>query len=309
METIVNEDYESERKEMRKEDAFFGYEKSQPLSVDQELILLNDSIVDDSSVVSVLDNLPSDASEKYVRESIQLWEGLGINLHQVCSLRNSKEQARLTSDDFKKSNLVLVNPSEIPIVFNEFTDRELIESYLVQLQADCYAKDSLRRLIFHSVGITKLNDYLSACLYAHEIAHSQINSVYGSCKSRLNSETISALTEEMFAFNLDPSLKTNEQDRNMSLYFISQAITWLYEFPSSYSEQMIYSMYIQSYLESVNMANIYLLGNKKIKEEMQAFVSKIFDGERSVEDMLDHYDSNYKDVPKKLELIKKPFIK
>lgn len=308
MKNIDNENYEDEVKEIKKEDAFFGYEEAKPLSISSELILLNNDIVDDCDIICSLDNLPNSVNEEYVKKSIQLWEQLGINLHKIYSLRESRECSKLTSFDFDEENLVLVDVGQIPIVFNDSNDGELIESYLVQISRH-HIKDELKKVIFHSIAITKLNDYLSSCLYAHEVSHSQLNSVYGSCKSRLNSEVIPILSEEIFAYNLDPSLETLQRDRNMSLYFISQAITMLYEDSLSYSDKLMLSMYIQSHLESVNMANIYLKGNKQIKNEMQQYIGRIFDGERSVEDMLDHYDSNYKDVPKSLGLIKKPFKK
>ena len=120
---------------------------------------------------------------------------------------------------------------------------------------------------------------------------------------------ISSLIEDIFSSYLDASLETTKLNRNIILYYFAKRIYSLFDSTVSEGEKIESSMYIQSYLQGFNMANIYLLGSDRIKKEMCNYVNRVFEGNRSVEDMLDYYESNYQDVPKKLELIRKPFSK
>ena len=69
--------------DVRDEENFFGYENSNPLSLDSSLIDLYDEIVDDKSILYAEKFFRLGASKKFVRDSIGLWKELGINLQQI----------------------------------------------------------------------------------------------------------------------------------------------------------------------------------------------------------------------------------
>ena len=75
----------------------------------------------------------------------------------------------------------------------------------------------------------------------------------------------------------------------------------------NYLDSINSSTYIQSRLESINLANIYFEGDERIRKEMCEYINQIFKGNRCVEEMLEHYDSQLEAVPKTLEKIKKTF--
>ena len=308
MATIVDEELKKEIEEYREEERLNGYIESEPLVVDKELSVLNDEIADNMEIVNVFSTISRDADLKVVKKSIELWKQLGIDLHDICSFVVQKPHELMEDDDFNADNLRMISPKKLPVSLEIANDDGIVESYLVEIRAKNKQVEDFNH-VFHSIHITALDKYLSSCFYAHEIAHTQINFLLGSCKSMLNSEVISILSEEMFASKLDPSLNTNRKDRNLGLYSISEIITMLYFDVAGFADKMNLSMYIQSYLEAVNMANIYLEGNPSVQKEMQGYINNIFNGNRSVEDMLEHYDSCYEDVPKRLELIRKPLIK
>ena len=217
MATIVDEQYENEVAEFREDERINGYIAAEPLVVDRELITLNDEIADNMEIVNIFSTIARDADLRTVKKSIGLWKQLGIDLHDICSFVIQKPHELLEYDDFNADNLRMISPKKLPLSLEIANDDGIVESYLVEIRAKNKQVEDFNH-VFHSIHITALDNYLSACLYAHEIAHTQVNSLLGSCSSVLNSEVISILSEEIFASKLDPSLATNRKDRDLRCY-------------------------------------------------------------------------------------------
>lgn len=303
MEKIADKDYEEEKEIIKEDDEFSGYEPSSVLLVNQDLIFLKDDIKNNKEIKKATYGKLRDINEKYVKDSISLWEQLGIKLHKVYGLDSPLNIYQSEFND-ESCEIKLITPDKIPVFFNDMEFLNEPNGQVTEIMGIDFDTNE-KFVAFHSIDVNKFSDYITACFYCHEIAHTQIDSMFGACKSRLNKEVISLLAERIFAYNIDKSLKTLRTGIDMDLLCLAENISLLSKGSNGYIDNINLSMYMQSYLESFNLANIYLEGNPNIKKEMQGYINSIFNGDRAVEDMLNHYDSNYKDVPKKLNLIRK----
>ena len=76
------------------------------------------------------------------------------------------------------------------------------------------------RIVFSGVTLDRCLSNMSGAIYAHEITHSQVDSVKGSCRNYQNMEVLSIFNEKLVAMELDPSLellKKMEKSRAFSL--------------------------------------------------------------------------------------------
>lgn len=129
---------------------------------------------------------------------------------------------------------------------------------------------------------------LSVPVYIHELTHSQIESVKGSCLNYQNCEVISIFNEKLAALELDPTgnlLKEIEKRRYKAL---SKNIHTLM-FPEEHDAFEIFksSYYISSTLKATHLFDKYQRGNQSIRKEIISGIQKVFDGVMTVEDLLD----------------------
>ena len=284
-------------------DDFFEYTDFSDIPIDEELLSLHDDIHSYSAYTRALHNFPRHCCHSFRHNTIQLWEDLGIKLHKVYVLRNKLDYTKALAEGLDVGDIDLVDPIEIPIDYK-------IPYISIPTAASTnyiFGTNELQEkvVMFENIMLHLFNDGITACFYNHEIAHTQINSTIGSCKSRLNNEVLSSLMEQITANYLDPSLEKLERIRNYGIDVIADSIFYASQ-RRDYQEKRKSLTYLKSYLEGFNLANIYLEGNSDIQKEMHGYINSIINGDRSVEDMLDHFDSQYEDVPKKLELIDRP---
>lgn len=283
-------------------DDFFKYSDFSDIIINDELLSLHDEVYSNAMYKDVLHKFPQNCYGSFDEKSIQLWEDLGIKLHKVYAFNDRLDRLITLPNGIDMCNVDLINPSEIFL--------KIMIPYITISPVGCVnfilgkTDDIGKIVIFDNIMVHSFDSNITSCFYNHEIAHTQISSMIGSCTNRLDNEVIPALMEQITAYNLDPSLETLWQMRNYDMWVISDCIHTANMSKNDYDEMKIPFTYVRSYLQSFNMANIYLEGNQQLRDEMHQYINSIFKGNRSVEDMLNHYDSSYENVPKKLELIR-----
>lgn len=279
---------------IKSRDEFFEYTDLKGISIDDELLALHEDISSNIKYKCALRSFPQNCCQEIFKRKGELFKDLGIKLHDVYCLNEDK------LSELDLNNVSLISPLEIPVEWKipYITITPTASTVFILTKTE----EKEKRTLFLDIMVHMFNDCFTSCFYNHELSHTQINSIIGSCNNRLNNEVIPALMEQITAYQLDSSLNTLEKIRDYGLDVISDCI---FEVKGRTNDKMSRKSltYIKSYLESFKLANIYLSGNEDIRKEMHSYINNIFSGNRSVEDMLNHYDAQYENVPKKLELI------
>lgn len=286
-------------KEIRDKESFYGCCETKPLSFDSSYEDLFYSIRNDESILGNVFSPSFFVNKKYVKNSISLWESLGIQLQDIDILDKyypmDSHQGEVTQDFLDA--LSASNPAQLPIVFKWFND---VEAKVVSFEMKYNNPDNYG-LIFQKIILPIFNSKLTSCFYAHEIAHTQPVIM----SSLLNDETIPILVEEIFASILDPSSKTLKQIRYRRLNQLMQMLYILANVKNiSFESKIIYDTYIQSTLQAIKLANTYLFGTSSLQREIIKYINQIFQGNLFIEEMLAHFEANLEDVPRDINMLK-----
>lgn len=296
------------KQEILDRESFYGFEPTNPLTLDVAYEKLYDQLVDDKSILTSNRFMGSCVSIKQLKNSLSLWDDLGIKLHEIDILDSSFDKIKngkfVITQEFIDA-IKSAHPFYLPITFNKGKKGKMyghVESLDMRSPSNNPEENGV---IYVSVELSKVNSKLATCFYNHEIAHTQMDS--GVCsKSLLDTETIPILIEEIFASKIDEN-KTLEKLRNIRLLDLIKKL-YVYEnvHNLAYVSRIDSDTYIKSTLQAIKLANIYLKGNEKIKKEMQEYINRIFAEERCVQDMLYDYDASLERVPKNLSKLKVP---
>lgn len=162
---------------------------------------------------------------------------------------------------------------------------------------------------FINIELGKELTLLSSCTYAHEIAHSQLESNPGSVKNYLNKEVITVFLEKVSALELDPSgemLKFSERRRFIDIAQKISEINLDGKFKVLTEEQKLENiMYIRSALLAEKLFDMYINERKDKHRRRYIYdIQDIFDGKQTVEDFIDKNKVTI-EQGKNLELIRR----
>lgn len=146
---------------------------------------------------------------------------------------------------------------------------------------------------------------LSVPVYVHELTHSQIDSIKGACKDYQNCEVISIFNEKLCALELDSTgtlLKEIEKRRFKS---IAKNIEKLLN-PENYTKAELFKSmyYINSTLKATHLFDKYIKADEVGKQKIINDIQRIFNGEISVEDLLEEHNITYENSCN-IELVKR----
>lgn len=283
-----------------------GYKRIEPFIYDRSYAVLNDSILRDEEIISSGLYQRCSTDKKFIKKSVGLWKDLDIRLHRVLFINKSSE-------------IKLVHPSDLPVKLVSSSEYTLASSRLSSYEyftSDSADVETLKSnasfemdengVLMEKIELPIIGNRLTSCCYNHEITHTQLLSVKESCTDILNSETLPFFIGEVFASAMDKSGKILRTLRNDSL--ISYAEN-LYSIATSqdisFKDRVEFDTYNKSILQAIYLSNIYHCGNDSIKNEIRSYIGKIFDGEKSVEDMLDKYEAHVENVPKDIAVLRK----
>lgn len=199
----------------------------------------------------------------------------------------------------------MVNPYELPLCLGNY-DSVFNGSLSIEIMGIPHT-DFLSELFiaFPEIFIDSTIGDLSPLVYAHELTHTQIESVKNACHNYQNCELISIFNEKLCALELDPTgtlLKEIEKRRFKSL---SKNIEKLLN-PTEYSPFELFksSFYINSALKATHLFDKYLQSDEEGKRRIINGVQRVFDGEISVEILLEENNITYENSCN-VELVKR----
>ncbi len=279
---------------------FFKYEKAEPLSLSKEHMYLKRGIQSDKSITTK-NRIPGfNVTKRYLIDTLSIWNELGIRLHPVKLIDNytmnqiegkdyDGELSDITSDGF-------VEDIPIKLSMNVRTDGSVC--MLPVINSD----GNVNLQLINKVYLVRGEKRCCAAIYAHEIAHTQLDPGY--TKDYLNREAIPAFMEEIFSDVLDKSGSLLQSNRYFKLNLTAKYIDMIRKEEESILK-VEPSTYIQSHLESIALANLYFSSNRTIKKEILENVSKVFNGEQDLDNMLNRYECGIDNVPLDIKILKK----
>lgn len=179
------------------------------------------------------------------------------------------------------------DPFDMPIAREYFDNPfsgELVNSIVGAPSLD-YADKS--RIVFSGVTLDMILSDMSAPIYAHEITHSQVDSVKGACRNYQNMEVLSIFNEKLVAMELDPSLELLKKMEQFRAYSLANNFIML-NFQDEFDDETIEkaSAYIASTLQANHLFDRYLNGSEEERHFITDGIQRVFDGESTVEDLL-----------------------
>lgn len=193
----------------------------------------------------------------------------------------------------------VVSPFELPI--------KLVKghSFFGQTRKPIALVDDKDFLAKHPVGFAYvvLGDnitLLSVATYVHELVHSQLESIKGSCTNFHNREVLSIFMEKFVACELDPSgelLRVSEYMRNKDL--LENIALLKLGAPEVSRDQLLEStVYVTSALKADELFNKYRNGSEEVRTSILSGIQNIFDGSSTVEEFLDDTGISFEDSAK-----------
>ena len=167
-------------------------------------------------------------------------------------------------------------------------------------------------LSYRSIYLTNRPTVTTKLAYSHELAHTQLNHVPELIKNYTNSEVVSIFIELLHAYEAS---ENEEVLRLHDIRRLSELITLIDEIsklnkkkfePNTIDDDNAIeaSTYIHSILKAYNLFMKYYYGDIFIRKSILTYIQKIFDHERSIEEILSDYDITFENS-QDIERIKK----
>lgn len=293
--------------DVRYEENFFGYESSNPLSLDSSFIALFDEIAEDKSILYAENFFRLGASKKFVKDSIKLWETLGINLQPIDILDERfpvEDGDFMITEEFNDS-IITDHPKKMPIHLRRSPRGRKMDAetnYITMESTTGKVEDN--SILYSNIILPNINNVLTSSIYAHEITHSQTNRK-DQCGNLLNIETLPILIEEIFCCKLDNSLKSAIRIRNLRLLWFAKNLYQIMAIKNmAFSSKIEFDTYIKSTIQAIKLSNIYINGSANTKKEIQSYINRIIAEEASLMEMLNHYEANFEECNHTLKDLK-----
>lgn len=209
-------------------------------------------------------------------------------LYRISSYRPSKSIREYSN--YAKSKLI--DPYDLPkkVMNEDYRYGELEVSIIGSSHKRIIAKTPT---IFLAIKISELATSITTGIITHEIAHSQINSHKGALKSYYNGEVVSIFLEFL------QYSEKNETEMEIEKIFRLSEIVTIVEVLINYNQGIEdlsndelheYHKYLESNLKAIMLFEIYQNSNNSVKNNILASIQKIFDGEKTVENLLSDYN-------------------
>lgn len=162
-------------------------------------------------------------------------------------------------------------------------------------------------IIFSSVNLGENVSLLSAATLGHEVAHSQLERIKGSCTLYYHKEVVPIFIEKLMAMELDPSGELLKKSEEVRADWLRSCIYAVVIDRNKYSpeELLEYSAYIHSTVIADHLFDRYINGNSDIQSKILDDIQKIFNGDIKVYDMIRDNNVGWEESKKNIELIKR----
>lgn len=182
-------------------------------------------------------------------------------------------------------NLIRSSPFDIPVDIDYSGCGKVIwERYIYE--------DKSEEVIFHNILLPKVSSELIPIIYSHEIIHTQVYTSLSSNKELHNDELLSIFIEYLYLLeqNSHELNKIHNYYRLKELLSYAETIKYHYDnnLDIDYKVITAYKFFV-SIITSYKLFNIYLTSNISIRKEIINNIQNIFDGNKSIDDLLDNY--------------------
>ena len=151
------------------------------------------------------------------------------------------------------------------------------------------------KVIFSEIFLSEKMTNVTPRIISHEVTHSQLNSRKGSIQSYYNYEVLSIFIEYLHSIECDSSSKEFNLEKTLRYLSIAEDIMLLEEYNKkstivSPRNAVIHTMYLESEMKAIQLLEIYLQANPQIKKYILDYIQKIFDNEKTVEELLERFN-------------------
>lgn len=283
-----------------------GYEKEYKLINPSDELLqvaseLNKQKIENSSIKKITLQEALIESEAFMKGHFIIHKVPHCSTSKLQSFLRERRQLSLEAMISEYNNFGKeIDPYNLPIVLHP-TDSYLY-GYLGEFGIN-FATDeflSQAKVIFDSIVLSETITNLTPKTLSHEVAHSQLNSKKGSIKSYYNYEIIPIFIDYLHSFEKDESLVEYNLEKKLRYHDIARNITILRDYNEnrkqiSLPQAIIYTMYLESELKATLLFEIYLNSDKKVQNDILNYIQAIFNGNKTVEGLLDKYNITLQD--------------
>ena len=289
--------------DVRNREKFYGYTKCSPLYLNESFRELYNAIISDQSIMSSNNFKVSLVSEKYLKDSITIWENLGIRLQEIDMIIESEaaKEGMFIIDQKFLDGIKSVHPFELPIKFINDSKIKMLDGKIEFIEIAIPNNSERNSVLYKNISLTNVNNELTVCAYNHEIAHTQS----GGYTSILDTETIPIFIGDIFANKVDSSGETLKTIRYYNLLSLATMLYKLATFKNiAFISKIRMDTYIKSILQGIKLANTYLFGTPEVQKEMINYVNQIFSENLSAMDMLEKFECDFSNVSKDINVLK-----
>ena len=275
---------------------FYGLEKTRPTIFSKDLIDLKNEIFNDLDIMNSLSYENNDIDHLFVNRSTIIWKNFGINHNRVQYYKpNIVFENKIVNGKFTKEfcdGLDEGFPTDIPVEYVDDFQKAMIDTEYIELEKH-------RSILFKKIILPNIEKKVVSCIYAHEITHANQDMAGGGIKKITNIETLPIFIELLFS----KELGVNDKVINHRLGFLAGGIgELLINKDINFEKRIKIETYIISIIQALDLYNKF---EENDKAEFINYINQIFSGEKEVEQMLDNYDSNFKDIKPKLKVLKR----
>lgn len=274
-----------------------------------KLMIIGERLADLADATYRLESMPIEEatmrSENFMRNN--------FHLHKVPYVDEEEINDKLSKTELEKeADLLKILPDcyamrdsyELPrnLIYEDYRTGELEEMFFDTLEE----KEVLRKVpvLFTGINLSFNTTDLTIGSISHEITHSQINSIKGSCKSFYNNEVLSIFLQLLALREYDED--SAEIERSFRLLDIPDLIEFLSttgqgKTSSDPSDSIEASRYLESTIKALDLYECYLKLSQAGRTNMLNDINRILKGEKTVEDLLNKHDITLRESIKKLE--------
>ena len=189
----------------------------------------------------------------------------------------------------KLANRQNVNPFSLPVIPKTVSDETFYGSLITEL-----SNNQIPQVAFLGIELNSLVTEVTSCSYAHEITHAEVDSVNGAITSYYNSEVLSVFIELQIAELLAKAEKILRTEDSRRIYEIEVLARELKDYHQkrlvkSEDDALIDSKYVVSDVRAYNLFAEYYYGSNSTREYIKSRIQSIFDGNYTVEELLNEF--------------------
>lgn len=203
-----------------------------------------------------------------------------------------------------KESSTLVSPYDLPVKLEEGHSMVgKIEKPMILISDDNFLRNC--PITFGSVVLGNNITKLSTATYGHELIHTQLESIKGSCTNYHNREVVSIFIEKLMAVEMDPSGELLRKSEEMRFRDLAENLSILYSGDKFTRTELVEaSVYANSILKATHLFDRYVNGDANIQKSILTGIQNIFDGKSTVEKLLENNNITFENSTN-LQLVKK----